>query len=71
MSFIPWQVWAGAGALVLASLFWWWLTRTLKKQGELQALLGAAEKGNEDARKAIEIAEANRRLPDDELRRKL
>lgn len=33
MSFVPWQVWAGGAAIALACLFWWWLTRTLKKQG--------------------------------------
>jgi hypothetical protein len=48
---IPWQVYAGGAAIALACLFWWWLTRTLKKQG-------ATDRDLQSARETLRIKDA-------------
>jgi hypothetical protein len=59
MSVIPWQVWAGLGGLALIVLFWWWLTRTLRKQGAAERDLKAARASGEVKNEQLQIA-ANR-----------
>jgi ABC-type nickel/cobalt efflux system permease component RcnA len=68
---IPWQVYAGGVAIVVIFAGFWWLTRTLRKQGAMQRDLAAAEKGNDHAREAIEIEERNRALSDDDVDKRL
>lgn len=71
MSFIPWQVWAGLGLIVVLILAYFAMKRAHERAAVAEVRADVGERGNEDARKAIEISEANRRLTDDQLRGKL
>ena len=71
MSWVPWQAWAGLFGLAGAGLFWWWLTRALKTQGELQQRAAAAEKETAHAKDANAIREDVARLSDNDLQREL
>jgi hypothetical protein len=62
VSFIPWPAWAGLFGLVLAGAFWWWLTRTLRKQGAMQRDLDAS-RTNEKVKDA-QLEAANNRPRD-------
>jgi hypothetical protein len=56
VNLIPWQVWAGLFGLAGLALFWWWLTRALRKQGATERDLADA-RANERVKDAqLEIA---------------
>jgi hypothetical protein len=56
VSLIPWQAWAGLFGLVCVALFWWWLTRTLRRQGAMQRDLSTAEANVKVKNAQLEIA---------------
>lgn len=53
---MPWQLWAGGAGIALACLFWWWLTRTLRRLGAAQRDLAVADANMQVKNEQLQIA---------------